>query len=297
MKITNPVSDLHLLAILGSCWWCLALPTIAAEPARPLTPIAAKLEPARKLVYKSVYGRQLQLHVFEPIGHQPTDRRPAILGIHGGGWVAGEPRRFYPFAAFFARHGIVGISLEYRLRTPDDKTTVFDCVRDGRSAMRYLRQHADELGIAAHQIGVAGASAGGHIAIGTALFNGFNDVSDNLSVSCRPDLIVLYYPVIDTSPAGYGQSKIGRRWREISPVAQVRPNMAPTLIFHGTGDTVTPFAGAQQFHQQMIHDGNQCDLVTHPNGRHGYLIFDLQLFDQALARTAQFLRKQKFIAP
>ncbi|HIQ22464.1 MAG TPA: alpha/beta hydrolase [Planctomycetes bacterium] len=258
--------------------------------ARPLAAVAAKLEPTRTVVYKRVNGRPLHLHIFEPDGHRASDRRPVFLAIHGGGWTGGKARDFYPFAAHFARLGMVGISLEYRLMNPGLGTTVFECVKDGRSAMRYLRVHACDLGIDRRKIVASGGSAGGHIAAATALFDGIDEEGEDVSVSCMPNALVLYYPVIDTSPDGYGQRKIGERWRELSPVDHVKPRLPPTIVFHGTCDTVTPLEGVKLFHERMRKAGNQCRLVTHPGGRHGYFIFDLKLYAQVMECTEAFLR-------
>lgn len=263
-----------------------------AQRKRVLDPIAAKLEPTRKVVYKTVGDRELNLHIFEPEGHQATDKRAVFLAIHGGGWTGGDSRRMYPIADRFRKLGMVGISVEYRLLNRPPGTTVFDCVQDGRSAVRYIRSHAEELGIDPHQIVVAGASAGGHVAAGTALFDGIDEATDDTKVSCRPDALVLFYPVIDTSSAGYGQKKIGDRWQEISPVDRVQKNVPPTIVFHGTGDTVTPYAGAVEFQKKMTELNNNCELISHPNGVHGYFIFDLELYEAAMQRTEQFLRKQ-----
>jgi acetyl esterase/lipase len=277
--------------------WCgLVAPANSAELTRPLEPIAAKLEPTRKIVYKTVNGRSLHLHVFEPDGHQSTDRRPVFLAIHGGGWTGRSARYFYPFADHFARLGMVGVSLEYRLMSPRQAATVFDCVKDGRSAVRYLRAHASELGIDPQKIVASGGSAGGHIAAGTALFDGVDEEGEDTSVSCMPNALVLYYPVIDTSQNGYGQKKIGPRWQELSPVDNVKPGLPPTIVFHGTGDTVTPYDGAKRFHDQMQKSGNQCRLVTHPGGRHGYFIFDLTLYAQVMERTEVFLKENGILA-
>jgi acetyl esterase len=277
--------------------WLIAtvVATAHAQTSRPLEPIAARLEPTHSIVYKQAGDHPLHLHLFEPDGHQPSDRRPAFLAIHGGGWTGGDARRFYPIADWFRRHGFLGISLEYRLLNAKTGTTVFDCVKDGRSAVRFLRAHADELGIHPQKIVVSGGSAGGHVAAGTALFDDVNDDSDHLAISPHPNVLVLFYPVIDTSAAGYGQKKIGDRWQNLSPVHNVRKGLPATLILHGTGDTVTPYAGARSFFDQMQAVGNHCELISHPDGRHGYFIFDLQLYEEAMQQTLTFLQKQQII--
>jgi acetyl esterase/lipase len=297
--------------------WLEQLQKKSASSTKPLDPvgkIAATLEPTRQLVYKKVGDRELhlhifeptglqpcepsalaagssaRLHVFEPAGLQPEDRRPCFITIHGGGWAGGEPRRMYPFADHYARLGMIGISVEYRLLNQNQGTTVFDCVKDGRSAIRYVRSHADELKIDPTKIIVSGGSAGGHVAASTALFDGVDEAGEATDVSCVPNAMVLLFPVIDTSKAGYGNAKIGDRWRELSPLHHVCPNLPPTLLFHGTGDTVTPFVGAQAFHDAMQKSGNECQLDIHPDGKHGYLMFDHELYLDTLRKTDVFLK-------
>ncbi len=255
----------------------------------PVGEIAAQLEPSRRVVYKKASGRELYLHTFEPEGWKPGDQRPCFLVIHGGGWTGSEPRRMYPFADHFARLGMVGISAEYRLRNARRGTTVFDCVEDGRSAVRFVRTNAESLGIDPDKIVVSGGSAGGHVAVGTALFDGVDAEGESSDVSCVPNALVLLFPVIDTSEAGYGKAKIGDRWRELSPAHQVRGEVPPTIVFHGTGDTVTPFAGAEAFQKAMREAGNRCELDVHEGGKHGYLMFDRELYLDTLAKTEQFL--------
>jgi acetyl esterase/lipase len=259
--------------------------------------IAAQLEPTRVVVYKKVGPRELHLNIFQPEGWRATDRRACFLTIHGGGWTGHEPRRQYPFAAHFAQLGMVGISMEYRLANPKSGTTVFDCVKDSRSALRYVRSHAAELGIDPQKIAVNGGSAGGHLAASTALFDGVDEAGDDTSVSCKPNAMVLYYPVIDTSTEGYGNKKCGERWQEISPVHQVRPGVPPTIIFHGTGDTVTPFKGAQAFCDAMLKAGNRCELVVNDGGAHGYLMREQTLYEDTLRKTESFLASLGFLPP
>ncbi len=287
-----PAASKAMVAGIGLPGRQIAVDIIAA-PEGPLvsvlTPRTRGLRPTRKVVYKSVADRQLQLHVFEPPDHQPTDKRPVFLAIHGGGWTGGSAPGFYPFAAHFADRGMLGISLEYRLLRDKPGTTVFDCVRDARSAVRWIRENSAELGADPDRVVVMGGSAGGHLAVATALFADVNEATDHRGVSAQPNAMILMYPVIDTSADGYGQAKIGHRWRELSPLHQVRGGLPPALIFHGTADAVTPFPGAEQFHHKSMAAGNTSQLVIHPGGRHGYLIFDEAEFDRSLQRMEQFL--------
>ena len=253
------------------------------------------LSPDQVVVYKEVIDRELELRLFLPEGWAASDKRPSFHLIHGGGWGGMDPSRMYPFAADFAkRHGMVGISVQYRLYQPGT-ATVFDCVKDARSSVRYVRSHAAELGIDPGKILVSGGSAGGHLAAATALFDGVNEETDDLKVPCRPDAMVLLFPVIDTSAAGYGQAKIGDRWQELSPVHHVRAGLPPTLTFHGTGDTVTPFSGAKAFHEAMLAAGNKSVLDVNEGGKHGYLMFEEALYEDTLAKTAAFLTRLGFL--
>lgn len=255
----------------------------------PVAEMAAKLQPTRTVTYKKVGDRELKLHLFEPEGFKASDRRGCFITIHGGGWTGGEPQRMYPFAAHFQKLGWVGISVEYRLVKTGSGVTPFECVKDGRSAVRYVRAHAKELGIDPQRIVASGGSAGGHVAAATALFDGVDEVGEDTKVSSTPNALVLLFPVIDTSTEGYGNAKCGPDWRKISPAHQVRPGLPPTITFHGTGDTVTPFKGAQLFHDAMRKAGNRSELVVNDGGVHGYLMRDRALYDQTLRKTEAFL--------
>ncbi len=251
--------------------------------------LAANLSPTREIVYKKVADRELHLHIFNPDGWKATDRRACFITIHGGGWVNGEPKRMYPFADHYAKLGLVGISVQYRLDDPKTQTTVFDCVKDARSAVRYVKAHAAELGIDPQKIIVSGGSAGGHLAAATAIFDGVDEAGDDAKISPTPSALVLLFPVIDTSKEGYGNSKIGERWKELSPAHNVRAGLPPTITFHGTGDTTCPFKGAQMFHDAMLKAGNRSVLVVNEGGAHGYLMRTQPLYEECLSKSDAFL--------
>lgn len=272
-----------------------SLATAAEKKPDPVDQMAATLEPTRLITYKKVGDRELKLHVFEPKGFKPTDKRACFVVIHGGGWTGGVPKRMYPFANHFANLGMVGISVEYRLMKKATDVTPFECVKDGRSALRYVRAHASELGVDPKRIVVSGGSAGGHVAAATALFDGIDEEGEDTKASCRPDAMVLLFPVIDTSKEGYGNAKCGPDWKNISPVDHVRPGLPPTITFHGTGDTTTPFKGAKRFHEEMLKAGNKSELVVNEGGKHGYLMFDKSLYVETLRIAEGFLHELGFL--
>ncbi|MCG6156493.1 alpha/beta hydrolase fold domain-containing protein [Rubinisphaera margarita] len=251
----------------------------------PVDQRVAQIEPTSRVVYKTVDDRELYLHVLNPDDLQDGEQRPCFIVIHGGGWTGGEPRRMYPFADHYRDQGLVGISVQYRLLNAKKGVNVFDCISDTNDAVRFVRSHAEMFNIDPNKIIVSGGSAGGHLAAETALYS---DSSDS-DISTVPAALVLLFPVIDTSEAGYGNARIGSRWREVSPAHQVDGKVPPTILFHGTGDTVTPFAGAVAFTEAMKKQGNRCELVVHEGGRHGYLMFDEALLNETLRQSDEFL--------
>ena len=102
---------------------------------------------AETLTYKRVAGRELKLFVDKPAGWQSADKRPAILFFFGGGWVGGTPEQFRRQSEYLATRGMVGIRVEYRTIPKGDPGPPTICCADAKSAMRYVRTHAAELGL------------------------------------------------------------------------------------------------------------------------------------------------------
>ena len=226
-------------------------------------------EPVREL-YKQVGGHDLYLHIFYPPGHDlKTDRRPALIFFFGGGWVGGNPGQFYPQCQHLAKRGMVAISAEYRVKSRH-KATPFDCVEDGKSALRWVRANAEKLGVDRQRLGAGGGSAGGHVAAAVATVAGFKDPQDDLSVSSMPDALVLFNPVYDNGPEGFGYGKVGLRFKEISPMHNLRTGMPPTLVFLGDKDKLIPVSTAEKFRDRMQELGNRSELVIYPGQTHGF---------------------------
>ena len=225
--------------------------------------------PDRTVVYKVVEGDDLELHVFSPSGRKPGERRPAIVFFFGGGWVGGTPAQFYPHSRYFALRGMVAISAQYRTRNSHG-TDPFACIADGKSAIRWVRAHAAELGVDPGRIVAGGGSAGGHVAASTALLQGLDEAGEDLSISSRPQALILFNPVIDTTEKGYGAEKLGTRQIEASPVHHVRSGLPPAIVFHGTADTTVPFENVERFRAFMARAGNRCTLVPYEGRAHGF---------------------------
>ncbi len=256
-----------------------------------ITPRTVDYKPGRSLL------------VFAPSGTSAPPR-PAAVFIHGGGWAGGDANLFAPHARYYASRGLVGISVRYRLaKEGGTGTTPFDCVADVKSAIRYIRAHATELGVDPHRIAVLGDSAGGHLAAAAALLPGLDAADDDVAVSARPDVLVLYNPVIDTTPpdgwnlAVWGESVVARA-ADLSPLDHVGPGAPPTLVIHGTADTVVPLASSERFVAALCAAGNRARLEKLAGAGHAFIVpgySDNATLARALAVTDEFLRKQNIL--
>ncbi len=227
----------YIPIILAAC----ALPTgvMAAKPK------AAAPQPDRKIVYKTVGGMDLKLHVFDPAADTKKPM-PAIVFFFGGGWSGGSPSQFYHQSKYLSGQGVLAISAEYRTKK-NGGVQPSECVRDGKAAMRYVRAHAKELGIDPNRIAVGGGSAGGHVAAATGTVKGFEHDGEDLSVSSRPDAMVLFNPVYDTSKEGYGYERVKEYWKEFSPLHNISKETPPSIVFFGSQEKLVKGSGMEAF--------------------------------------------------
>ena len=226
-------------------------------------------EPDEKVVYKKSGDTTLKLHVFKPESHKSTDNRSCIIFFFGGGWKRGTPEQFYPHCRYLASRGMIAISAEYRVESRDG-TTPYECVKDGKSAIRWIREHAEKLGIDPNRIAAGGGSAGGHVAAATGTVKGFEDSSENLKISSRPDALVLFNPVFDNGPDGYGYDRVKEHWKEFSPMHNIQTKTPATIIFLGTNDELIPVSTAEKYKEIMNNTGIRCDLHLFPDQAHGF---------------------------
>lgn len=283
---------------MNRCWTkafaAMALATFAlhaAEETKMWTPAeigsgAFSQTPDKSLAYKTVTrdGKPVELKIdtFLPPGHQASDKRPAIVFFHGGGWYGGHNNQFFTQCRYLALRGMVAFAAEYRCIN-DFKTTPKECVIDGKSAVRWLRQHATELGIDPDKLAAGGDSAGGHIAAATAFAKGFEEEGEDKATSCQPDALVLFEPVFDNGPNGFAHALVKDYWKDFSPIDNIGENPPPAIVLLGTNDEYVPVETGKRFQRLMQEKGGRCDLHLYQDKKHGF--FNLWIGKEDLAIT------------
>jgi len=221
-----------------------------------------KIVVERNVEYRRVAGKRLRLDVYRPAAEGRG--RPAIMQIHGGGWVIGDKReQGIPLLRHLASHGWVGFNVNYRL---SPGATFPDHLIDLKAALAWIRQHADDYGIDPDFVVVTGGSAGGHL---TALMGltandaryqpGFEHADTSVQAA------VPFYGVYDfTNRNGTMMPEFHRwiaepivikaflddepeRFADASPLDHVRADAPPFLVVHGDKDTLAPVEDARAF--------------------------------------------------
>ena len=246
--------------------------------------------------YKTIDGVELNLHVYTPDGYHHSDNRAAIIFFFGGGWNNGSPGQHYGQCAYLADRGMVAMSAEYRVKSRN-QTTPMECVKDGKSAIRWVRAHAAGLGIDPARIAAGGASAGGHVAAAAGTLQGMEESGEDLSVSSRPDALVLFNPVFDNGPGGFGHDRVKAYWEDISPLHNISSMAPPSLVFLGTQDQYISVDSARLYKVRMEEAGRRCDLHLYEGLEHGFFNPDRKngYFKKTLEEVDSFLTSLQYL--
>lgn len=262
-------SSFHKIRLVYFCLTAFLLPatpSLAQTPEQVLEESAKTNFTIKEEIYKKIDTLTLKLKIYYPAAVKKT--YPAMIFFFGGGWTGGSPSQFEPQARYFAARGMVTILADYRVFSRN-KTTPFQAVNDAKSAVRYLRIHSRELHIDPTKIVASGGSAGGHLAAATDLTS-LDEPGEDLKVSSRPNALVLFNPVFDNGPDGYGYERVKERYTEISPLHNIRKGAAPTIVFLGTKDKHIPVKTAELYKKKLEDTGTRCDLFLYPDQPHGF---------------------------
>ncbi len=294
----------RLLTIALAAFVAFAGPVTAQTPAA-VTPVTTEkkvettpltLPGCETFVYRKLGDVELRLHVMKPKGWTAGDKRPALLYYFGGGWVSGTPESGLRLAKWAASKGLVGIIPDYRTRNRF-QTTPEDSISDGRAAVRWLQEHATELGVDPAKLIATGGSAGGHVASWTAI-TAAGPAADDPAPAVAPAALILFNPVTDTKDGGYGGPKrFGNkpaRALAASVPDQMQAKMPPTLVFHATADATVPYANSVAFRDKLVASGNRCELVTFEGLGHSYYSTKFgeagkAAYEKTITDTAAFL--------
>jgi acetyl esterase/lipase len=203
----------------------------------------------------------------------------AVIVCPGGGYtIEAMDHEGYDMAAWLAGQGVAGIVLKYRLPYEHDQIPLEDLQR----AIRIVRQKAAEWGINPNKVGVAGSSAGGHLAstAGTHFDPGDPNAKDPIDqISCRPDFMLLLYPVITFRESfGHMGSRVnligaGHKWNMVEKYSnelQVTPETPPTFLVLADDDQTVPPRNSIEFYLALKKYNIPAEMHIFRNGGHGF---------------------------
>jgi acetyl esterase len=260
-----------------------------------------------KKIYKHIQGYDLEVDVFSAEEASGMEPHPAIAFFHGGGWSGGDPSEFHEACIRYASRGLIAFSFQYRLSVNADGTiphpgiTPVESVKDARSAIRWIRKNAGELNVDPERVVACGQSAGGQLALSTALIGHINESTDDLTISPVPDALILYSSNVNTMEA-WADRLMGERREEIwsiSPHHNLKPGLPPAIEFHGEEDCMVPIWVVRHFIKKAESMGNWIEFVPFEGRRHYLGDGDEQYgryYDEGiLERTDRFLQEHGFM--
>lgn len=230
-------------------------------------------------------ARDMRADVFPAQG---DDQRTAVLVLHGGGWRVGGPEHMHPRCQALSEQGFTVIAIEYRLLGEAAWPAPLD---DVRTAVRWARANADELGVEPDRITLKGHSAGAHLSLLTA----YTDDPDAGGGGVAA-VVALYPPIgFYAAPAPQPDPETGRPpraprrddgrapaymlladsededlVRSVSPLDQVTASSPPTMIVQGTADNMVPYGSSLILHRALLDAGVPADLHLHHGVGHEF---------------------------
>jgi acetyl esterase/lipase len=266
--------------------------------------LPAGVEMKKDVVYATYGSREVHLDLYLPKdGKGPF---PAVVYIHGGGWVNGGKNAFERQAAYMATKGFVGACIEYRL---SGEAKFPAAIYDSKAAVRWLRANAAKYQVNPNKIGAAGGSAGGHLValLGTSWkVKELEGAGGNAGVSSRVQAVAAFNPVTDfvsigkATGAGAGKAVsdfLGAnyaqnpgRWAEASPMTYVDADSAPTLFLHGDADTTVPYRQSVDMRDKLKAAGVYTDLFTGKGAKHAFFN-NPPFYEPTLKKMEEFFTK------
>lgn len=203
----------------------------------------------------------------------------------GGGFSHGGPEQFFSQAEYFASRGLVTVCAEYRVKNTHG-TMVDKCAEDARSAMRWVKGHAAELGIAPGKVIASGGSAGGTLSLLVARPSGPDAKDDDTGISPRPCAMVLFNPAVGERVLrviGEGGAEQAMINAQVSALNTPQTDEPPAIMFFGTEDREF-LEVSRDFCRRARAQGLRCEVWTAEGMPHGF--FNRPPWHEATMRKA-----------
>jgi acetyl esterase/lipase len=236
------------------------------------------------IVYTKANGYDLKLDVIT--AGSPSQPRPTLIHIHGGGWLLGSKEGSALSVLPYLAKGMNVVNVEYRLSSVSLAPAA---VNDCRCALRWVYHSAKQYGFDISKLVVEGGSAGGHLALMTGMLDGSAGF-DNVACGWWPfeheefkvAAIVNFYGITDVSDLleGPRRQDYAVAWfgsmpdrmdlaRRLSPLTYVRTGLPPIITIQGDMDTVVPYGHGVRLHKALDASRVPNEFLTIPGGKHG----------------------------
>ena len=225
-------------------------------------------------------GRSLKADIFLPPLEEKS--RPAVLFIHGGGWIEGDRSQLRGYGILLARLGFVCMCNSYRL----SNESIWPAqVQDVNCAIRYLRANATDLGLDPDRIGVSGNSAGGHLSLMAAATNydqifegegGSNEVSSEIKAVCAiyPPTTIRQLEMLNPLENAFlmlmGKEAKKEDFDKASPLNYVTEDYPPCMLIHGSTDSVVRLKDSTKFYEKLIEFNRPASLHIFSEEEHAF---------------------------
>jgi acetyl esterase/lipase len=226
-----------------------AVPALTAISSRSRAQSADRIKMDADIVFGKGGDMDLLLDVYHPPAGK--SKRMGIIHLFGGGFFTGSRKGVAVASRAFASVGYTSLASTYRLQNEGKWPAQLE---DVKAAVRWARANADEIGIDADKIAVAGYSAGGALALLAAGTNGhaeFEGKGGNAGISSDVQACIGFYPATGGTPGLFEGTPTAEQLAQAQAATYIGPDFAPTIFIHGTKDGTIPFRSSVDFFNQL----------------------------------------------